>query len=87
MYTNKDGVCVGRRVIAPDGTGKVVLVDGVEHGGDAVTSAMHARVTYWKPSPEELEILARGGNVCLSVLTRHHPPVMITATEEGATGW
>lgn len=35
----------------------------------------------WEPTPRELEILARGGKIQLSILGTQHPPVLLEVVE------
>jgi hypothetical protein len=37
--------------------------------------------THWKPSPEELETLAQGGLIRLTILGEQHPPVMLQVVD------
>lgn len=34
-------------------------------------------MSYWAPTPEELEVLNKGGLIELSVLGKNHPPVQV----------
>jgi len=36
-----------------------------------------AMVTIWQPTPQELAVLASGGNIRLTILGAAHPPVMV----------
>ena len=36
-------------------------------------------VTAWEPTPDELEAIANGGLVYLTILGTAHPPVLLTA--------
>lgn len=38
--------------------------------------------TFWRPTPEELELLAKGGVVTLYCMSSHHPPVWITVNHD-----
>jgi hypothetical protein len=42
-----------------------------------------AVVSYWRPSPAELALLARGSAVRLTVLGRTHPPLMLGVDGDG----
>jgi len=39
---------------------------------------LHAVVTMWKPTPEELELLNSNGCVALHVHSASHPPVWVS---------
>lgn len=39
----------------------------------------HALTSVWKPTPEELDILNKGGGISLSIIGRQQPPIYIGA--------
>lgn len=49
----------------------LAILDEIANGSPQMTSV-------WEPTPKELADLAAGGAVRLTILGRHHPPVMIT---------
>jgi hypothetical protein len=45
---------------------------------DEVINGVNQMTSVWEPTPRELEDIANGGSVVLTILGTNHPPVMIT---------
>lgn len=49
--------------------------------GDGEVADVPAMTSGWVPTPEELDILNRGGYIELTVLGHQHPPIMLNVSE------